>query len=217
MTSFASDEPPEPSPQEIEYTLVTLDTIDDCRFEDILVNISTLPVASLRSLLKALLAQIPDSDSPILNVPTPPEPSASPRAPERPTRIGPIYKPELVFILELATALALRDEDTAKELYIEVGGALQTVLRDAHEHHSFMVSRCVYYLLKLLMKSKVCIHPDYSSGSYTNRRRMMSTSARTYCFTASPNSQMACSKSAHSHCLLASLRSPKSLIHSAGR
>lgn len=158
MTSFASDEPPEPSQQEIEYTVVTVDTIEECRFEDILVNISSLPVASLRSLLRALLAQIPDSNDPILNTSPALEPSASsPRAPERPTRMGPAYKPELVFILELATALALRDEDTAKQLYREVGGVLQSVLRDAHEHHPFMVSRCVYYILKLLMKSKVCL------------------------------------------------------------
>lgn len=39
VSSFANDEPPEPSDQEIEYTLCTVDTIKECAFEDILSNI----------------------------------------------------------------------------------------------------------------------------------------------------------------------------------
>ena len=39
VSSFANDEPPEPSDQEIEYTLCTVDTINECALEDIVTNI----------------------------------------------------------------------------------------------------------------------------------------------------------------------------------
>ena len=39
VSSFANDEPPEPSDQEIEYTLCTVDTINTCSIEDVFSNI----------------------------------------------------------------------------------------------------------------------------------------------------------------------------------
>lgn len=39
VSSFTNDEPPEPSDQEIEYTLSTVDTIHDCALEDVFTNI----------------------------------------------------------------------------------------------------------------------------------------------------------------------------------
>ncbi len=39
VSSFANDEPPEPSDQEIEYTLCTVDSINSCSIEEVLSNI----------------------------------------------------------------------------------------------------------------------------------------------------------------------------------
>jgi golgi-specific brefeldin A-resistance guanine nucleotide exchange factor 1 len=39
VSSFANDDPPEPSDQEIEYTLCTVDCVNACSFEDIFANI----------------------------------------------------------------------------------------------------------------------------------------------------------------------------------
>lgn len=156
MSSFANDEPPEPSDQEIEYTLCTVDTVKECHFEDILANISQLPVEALRSLLMSLLEHIPEDGSPRVIAVKPEIPGASPR--QNGSRMkgkGPVYDPSLVFVLELATVLALRDEETVKELAKDVTDALSSVIHDTTKHHALVVARSVYYLLSLLKASNV--------------------------------------------------------------
>jgi len=154
VSSFANDEPPEPSDQEIEYTLCTVDTVKECHFEDILANISQLPVEALRSLLTSLLEHIPEDGSPRVIIVKPEIPGASPRstAPRLKGK-GPVYDPSLVFVLELATVLALRDDETVMELAKDVTDALSTVIRDAGKHHYVVIARSVYYLLSLLKAS----------------------------------------------------------------
>jgi brefeldin A-resistance guanine nucleotide exchange factor 1 len=156
VSSFANDEPPEPSDQEIEYTLCAVDTVKECHFEDILSNISQLPVESLKSLLLSLLEQIPEDTSPRVIVVKPELPPASPRPNENKTKFNrPVYDPSLVFVLELATVLALRDEETVQELAKDVTDALQTVIRDAAKLDPVVIARSVYYLLSLLKASNV--------------------------------------------------------------
>jgi brefeldin A-resistance guanine nucleotide exchange factor 1 len=64
----------------------------------------------------------------------------------------------LVFVLELATVLALRDEETVKDLAKDVIDALASVIRDATKHHYVVVARSAYYLLSLLKASNVSIN-----------------------------------------------------------
>ncbi|KAF1964602.1 Sec7-domain-containing protein [Bimuria novae-zelandiae CBS 107.79] len=155
VSSFANDEPPEPSDQEIEYTLCTVDTVKECHFEDIIANISQLPLESLRSLLMSLLEQIPEDGSPRVIVVKPElPPTTSPRTNgTKPKSNRPIYDPSLVFVLELATVLALRDDETVQELAKDVADALSTVIKDAGKLHPVLIARCVYYLLSLLKAS----------------------------------------------------------------
>lgn len=159
VSSFANDEPPEPSDQEIEYTLCTVDTVKECHFEDILANISQLPMSALRSLLMSLLEHIPEDGSPRVIVVKPEIPGvASPRQNgTRKAGKGPLYDPSLVFVLELATVLALRDDETVKELAKDVTDALASVIRDTSKHHPVVVARVVYYLLSLLKASNVSL------------------------------------------------------------
>ncbi|KAL5113966.1 GDP/GTP exchange factor for ARF [Pleosporales sp. CAS-2024a] len=155
VSSFANDEPPEPSDQEIEYTLCTVDTVKECHFEDILANISQLPVEALRSLLTSLLEHIPEDGEPRVIVVKPEMPGAANTRPNVPRKAGkgPLYDPSLVFVLELATVLALRDDETVKELAKDVTDALASVIRDTSKHHVVVVARSVYYLLSLLKAS----------------------------------------------------------------
>jgi brefeldin A-resistance guanine nucleotide exchange factor 1 len=157
VSSFANDEPPEPSDQEIEYTLCTVDTVKECHFEDILANISQLPLETLRSLQMSLLEHIPEDGSPRVIVVKPELPGATGPRPNgtRKAGKGPLYDPSLVFVLELATVLALRDDETVKELAKDVIDALASVIRDTSNHHAVVVARCVYYLLSLLKASNV--------------------------------------------------------------
>lgn len=113
---------------------------------------------ALRSLLSSLLAQIPeDGESPRVIVVKPETPnSPSPRTNGTKSKLNrPAYDPSVVFVLELATVLALRDEETVRELAKDVTDALASVIRDASKLHPVVIARSVYYLLSLLKASNV--------------------------------------------------------------
>ena len=151
-----NDEPPEPNDQEIEATLCTVDCINACRFEEILGNVSELPVGSLKSLTLSLLAHLPEHDSPRVIAVKPEIPAPTPVRPNGTKSTGldrPMYDPAVVYVLELATILALRDEETITVLGSEVADALQAVIGDSDRLHPVALSRTVFYLLALLRAS----------------------------------------------------------------
>ncbi|KAL1645158.1 GDP/GTP exchange factor for ARF [Diplodia intermedia] len=152
--SFANDEPPEPSDAEIEYTLCTIDCVNSCDFPEVFANISRMPIDALQSILDSLLAQIPEDSSPRVITVKPELPAPTPIRPNgsKSRTQGPQYDPSLVFALELATVLAMRDAEAIEKLGKSVADALQTVLRD-NNVHPVVLSRTVYYLLKLLRES----------------------------------------------------------------
>ena len=151
-----NDEPPEPNDQEIEATLTTVDCINACRFEEILGNVSELPVESLKSLTLSLLSHLPEADSPRVIAVKPEMPAPTPvraNGTKTPSAELPVYDPAVVYVLELATILALRDEETISALGSDVAKALQTVISDAERLHPVALSRTVFYLLALLRAS----------------------------------------------------------------
>ncbi|KAK7510917.1 uncharacterized protein IWZ02DRAFT_192309 [Phyllosticta citriasiana] len=153
--SFASDEPPEPSEAEIEYTLCAVDCIHACDFPEILNHISRMPVEALHSLVDTLLSQLPEDSSPRVIVVRPELPAPSPVRPNgnKAKPKGPVYDPSLVFAMELATVLVLRDAETVEGLGKDVADALQSLVRDYSNIHPLTLSRTVYYLLRLLRAS----------------------------------------------------------------
>ena len=155
VSSVMNDEPPEPNDQEIEATLCTVDCINACRFEEILGNVSELPVQSLKSLTMSLLSHLPENDSPRVIAVRPEMPAPTPIRVNgsKANSDTPVYNPAVVYVLELATILALRDEETITALGADVADALQTVIRDAEHLHSVALSRAVFYLLSLLRAS----------------------------------------------------------------
>ena len=156
VSSVMNDEPPEPNDQEIEATLTAVDCIAACRFEEILGNVSELPIESLKPLTLALLAHLPEHESPRVITVKPDLPAPTPVRPNGAKlniRQGPLYDPAVVYVLELATILALRDEDTIAALGSEVSSALQNVIADADRLHPVALTRTVFYLLSLLRAS----------------------------------------------------------------
>jgi brefeldin A-resistance guanine nucleotide exchange factor 1 len=109
----------------------------------------------------SLLENIPEDGSPRVIVVKPDIPGpTSPRTNgTRKAGKGPLYDPSLVFVLELATVLALRDNETVRELAKDVTDALASVIRDTSKHHPVVVARSVYYLLSLLKASNVSLQP----------------------------------------------------------
>ena len=84
-------------------------------------------------------------------------PAHSPQRPdgERINPGSPGYDPELVYILELATIIALRDQNTIRIMGKDVFEALHNLIRTAASTHPVVVSRAVFYLLRLLCVSHV--------------------------------------------------------------
>ncbi|KAI1498158.1 Sec7-domain-containing protein [Biscogniauxia marginata] len=155
ISSYAADDPPEPSSEEVESSLSTADCIKACDLENVFTNILRLPLDSLPPLIEALLNQLPDDESstvPVITVKPESMPS-SPTSGPKPTSKKPTYDPAVVYILEFCTVLALRDSETVGILGKVVAEALQMILRDSSRYHPILVSRAAYYQFNVLKAS----------------------------------------------------------------
>lgn len=118
-------------------------------------DLRNMPIASLTSLVQALLSQLPEDPSAVVfSVKPEVDPPAPPHSPKV---VGPLYNPAMVYLLELCTVLTLRDKETVAALGADVAEALQNVLRHATSYHFIMISRTLFYLLNLLHASYVSI------------------------------------------------------------
>ena len=118
-----------------------------------------MPTRSLQNLVNALLEQLPEKTSPVVITVKPERPMPNPAKTNgyRTTNQGPVYDPAIVFVLELATVLAMRDAESIATVGQAVADALYTVVRDATNVHPLLLSRAVYYLLQLLNASQVSL------------------------------------------------------------
>ncbi|KAI1163689.1 Sec7-domain-containing protein [Nemania serpens] len=156
ISSYAADDPPEPSAEEVESSLSTADCIKACHLEDIFINISSLPVSVLSPLMEALLGQLPDDESstvPVITVKPENGPSSPASGGNKVAHTKPTYDPAVVYVLELCTVLALRTPETIQLLGKHVAEALQTILRNSGRYHSALVSRAAYYQFNMLKAS----------------------------------------------------------------
>lgn len=112
-------------------------------------------------IVEALLAQMPEESAPAVIVVKPERPSAGSRASNGRTDGGKSnYDPGMMYLLELATILTLRDSQTLEALGERLLTTLQAFIRDARNIHSLALSRIIHYLLNLLLRlSHVCQFP----------------------------------------------------------
>ncbi|KAF7869708.1 hypothetical protein EAF04_004492 [Stromatinia cepivora] len=154
ISSYAADDPPEPSDEELESTLCTVDCVNACFMGDVFANVVNMPIDSLRPLIEALISQLPDDPSSVvISVKSEVEPLSSPTNGINGASSGPVYDPSMVYILELCTVLAIRDNETINAFGADVAEALQNVIRNSASWHPLMVSRTIFYLLHLLHAS----------------------------------------------------------------
>lgn len=154
LSSYAADDPPEPSDEELDNTLCTVDCVKACSINEILTNMNSLLLPSASWLVEALLSQLPEETVPAVIVVKPERPLSSQRHSNG--RLGsnkPNYDPGMIYILELATVLTLRDKATLETLGENLSSTLQTFVRDASNLHPLAISRIVNYLLSLLRLS----------------------------------------------------------------
>lgn len=137
-----------------------------------LITFRNMPSQSLKSLVRALLKQLPEDSSPVVIVVKPDLPSPTPANANghRQDSGHPVYDPSIVYILEFATTIATRNDESIAAVGQDVAEVLQSVVRDAANVHPLIVSRAVFYLLHLLNTSQVRGHsrsaePRYSSFS----------------------------------------------------
>lgn len=117
-----------------------------------------LPSDSLNHLVCALLEQLPEEPSPVVIVVKPDRPPVTPtKSNGHRGSQGPMYDPAIVFVLELATILAMRDTESITTVGEMVADALHTIVRNATKVHTVVLSRAVYYLLHILNASQVLL------------------------------------------------------------
>lgn len=106
--------------------------------------------------MEALLSQLPENNTPAVIVVKPERPRpVSRNSNTRADPNQPKYDPSMIFALELATVLTLRDNNTLEALGESLATTLQSLVRDAKNLHPLTVSRVVSYLLNLLRLSHV--------------------------------------------------------------
>jgi brefeldin A-resistance guanine nucleotide exchange factor 1 len=108
-----------------------------------------MPSNSLGVFTQSLLSYLPPDDvenSPKVIVVKPPVASPIPIRPngQKPQPITPDYDPALVCVLELATVLASRDQDSVSSFGQDVAQSLKSVIQDADNLHPVTVGRASY-------------------------------------------------------------------------
>ncbi|KAL3464216.1 hypothetical protein BJX64DRAFT_99281 [Aspergillus heterothallicus] len=153
LSSYAADDPPEPSDEELDNTLCTVDCVSACSIGDLLSNIRSLPIESVTMIVDALLTQLPEESAPAVMVVKPERPLPSLRANSKTGTSTNQYDPGMMYLLELAAILTLRDSQTIESLGEGLLASLQGFVRDAQNLHSLALSRVTTYLLNLLRLS----------------------------------------------------------------
>lgn len=182
LSSYAADDPPEPSEEELENTLSSVDCVKACQPDLVLRHMFALPAPQIKALVSALLSQMEES-SPVVTVkPERPIPVTVRVNGHRMHKAGPEYDPGTVFLLELATMLTLRDDETVAAAGESLTGSLQNAVRDAANLHPLAASRVVHYLMELLRYSYVSISPvTHKSEPKLSQRKLTDLRLTTSC------------------------------------
>jgi len=68
------------------------------------------------------------------------------------------YDPSMLFLLELATSLAIRDEESMKDFSAEVAEYCTEILRQRKHLHPILVERTLIYLMALKTRGHETVH-----------------------------------------------------------
>ncbi|KAI1002701.1 Uncharacterized protein K3495_g5501 [Podosphaera aphanis] len=152
ITSYAADDPPEPSDEELESTLCTIDCVNACHMGDVFLNVLNLHTEALKPLVKVLLAKLPNDPSDvIITIKTDAEIALHDNQKLSTKSIA--YDPAIVYLLEFSTILAIQNQATINAVGEEVSGALYNILRNGSNFHWILVSRTIFYIFHLLRAS----------------------------------------------------------------
>lgn len=117
-------------------------------------GLRSLPASSVKLVVESLLDLLPEESAPAVIVVKQERP-ASRVANGKVDAERSTYDPGMIYLLELATILTLRDQGTLEATGERLLTSLQAFVRDAKNIHSLALSRIIYYLLNLLRLSHV--------------------------------------------------------------
>ncbi|KAG5929242.1 hypothetical protein E4U42_006596 [Claviceps africana] len=153
ISSYAADDPPEPSEEELESTLCTVDCIKSCNMENIFQDILHLPVLPTTHLIEAFLDQILEDDqNTVITVKQATIPTAT-GTNQHATSYQPTYDPTVAYILEFCTILVLRNGELMQATGRAVFSAVLGLLRDPAKWHPITLSRATFHALSILKNS----------------------------------------------------------------
>ncbi|PWI75021.1 Sec7 domain-containing protein [Purpureocillium lilacinum] len=150
ISSYAADDPPEPSEEELESTLCTVDCVKSCNMDTVFSNIANMPASLAAELVQSMLDQIPEDDHAGVISVKHDAPTTSPTNGQAPVTSLPRYDPGTPYILEFSTILATRDAASIERMGKVVFDTVQQVLREPGRWHPITLSRASFYALYIL-------------------------------------------------------------------
>lgn len=109
-----------------------------------------LPGPSIEILVQSLLDHLPESNHEAVITVKQEGMTATPTNGQEMPQKALKYDPTVAFLLEFASMLAIRDDETIEAVGKEVFDAMQSILRDPAQWHAITVSRAAYYALAIL-------------------------------------------------------------------
>ena len=179
LSTYATDEPSPPSDEEIERTLCTVDCLKSCHLEEVSRNLMyarlILPLmsrklnrASTEALMSALLANVtidaPDGVSET-SAPSTPNMRAKDTSSMGSTDEKGGYDPSMLFVLEIATSLAIRDQQTMQDHGSKVAGYCTEILRQRRHLHPILVERSLIHLMAIKKRGDEIVCEPVAKGA----------------------------------------------------
>ncbi|BFZ56646.1 GDP/GTP exchange factor for ARF [Savitreella phatthalungensis] len=157
LSSYASDEPPQPSDEEIESTMGTFDCVASCQLDVLRDQMLSMTAEQAEATINALLAPSKDLESPAKTVVA--QYLASAEFTDSNGESAKVYDPSELLKLEIATALCVKDEASVTRFSSRLIARLAPFIQDAPSQHFLVTERIVVYLLRILLamlKAETC-------------------------------------------------------------
>lgn len=147
LSSYASDEPPQPTDEEIESTMGTIDCVTSCQLDKIRDEILSLSADSAEQAIYFLLqpTEISAAKASVTSY------LASAQFTDSNGEKAKVYDPSELLKLELATAICIKDAECTKRYAGQVVARLRVFVAEATSNHFLVTERILSYLLRILL------------------------------------------------------------------
>lgn len=143
LSSYASDELPQPTSDDIESTMCTFDCVNSCHLDTVASNLLSLEIDEAEYLVEQLIEEAKEDTAAKKAV------SALLSQSQTKGQAFPNYDPAELLKVEVATALALKDAQHTQRFGERVLQRLHKILQNAPGNHSLMSERAMSYSLRL--------------------------------------------------------------------